>query len=128
MGSHHGSWRFTELLDGHPAEALALFRAHHQEWVRDFGTALAEHSLGNDAASTAALNHLIATNGTSALYQVAQIHAWRGESDLAFEWLERARLERDPGTRYLKYDPFMRTLRNDPRFADVLTRMRLPLD
>ena len=118
----------TELLDGHPADALALFRAHQQEWIRDFGTALAEHSLGNDAASKAALNHLIATNGSSALYQIAQIHAWRGESDLAFEWLERARVERDPGTRYIKYDPLVRTLRNDPRFADVLTRMRLPLD
>ncbi|MGZ6078719.1 MAG: protein kinase domain-containing protein, partial [Myxococcaceae bacterium] len=119
---------FTELLDGHPAEALALFRAHHQAWVRDFGAALAEHSLGHDAESRAALKRLLATSGDSALYQVAQVHAWRGETDLAFEWLERARLAGDPGTRYLKYDPFMRTLRNDPRFADVLTRMRLPLD
>ncbi len=57
-----------------------------------------------------------------------RIHAWRGENDLAFEWLERARLEKDPGTRYLKYDPFMRPLRKDPRYAELLTRMELPLD
>jgi serine/threonine-protein kinase len=119
---------FTELLDGHPAEALAMFRAHHQEWVREFGTALAEHSLGHEVESRAALDRLHASNGRTALYQIAQIHAWRGENDLAFEWLERARLERDPGTRYLKYDPFMRPLRKDPRYAELLTRMKLPLD
>jgi serine/threonine protein kinase/tetratricopeptide (TPR) repeat protein len=119
---------FTELLDGHSAEALALFRAHPQEWVRDYGAALAEHSLGNDAESRAALNRLVATGSNSSQYQIAQVHAWRGERDLAFEWLERARLGRDPGIRYLKYDPFVRTLRNDPRFAELLTKLKLPLN
>jgi TolB-like protein/Tfp pilus assembly protein PilF/tRNA A-37 threonylcarbamoyl transferase component Bud32 len=117
---------FTELLDGHPLEALALFKAHPLEWVRDFGTALAEHTLGHEAASTAALARLIASSGKTTEYQIAEIHAWRGERDAAFEWLERARMSRDTGVRYVKYDPFLRDLRDDPRYAEFLVRMKLP--
>ena len=117
---------FTELLDGHPSEALAIFQAHPQEWIRDFGTALAEHSLGHEAASTAALARLVASSGKTAEYQIGQVHAWRGERDAAFEWLERARRSVDTGVRYVNYDPFLRNLRDDPRYAEFLVRMKLP--
>ena len=40
---------FTELLDGHPAEALAVFKTDPVDWMRDLGVGLAEHSLGNEA-------------------------------------------------------------------------------
>jgi eukaryotic-like serine/threonine-protein kinase len=117
---------FTELLDGHPKEALAIFRAHPQEWIRDFGTALAEHTLGHEAASTAALARLVASSEKTAEYQIAEVHAWRGERDAAFEWLERARRSIDTGVRYVKYDPFLRSLRDDPRYATFLAEMKLP--
>jgi eukaryotic-like serine/threonine-protein kinase len=119
---------FTELLDGHPAAALPLFLGHPQEWVRNFGSALAEHALGNEAASTAALDRLVAGAGITAAYQIAVVHAWRGERDAAFEWLEKARLAGDVGIRYLKYDPFLRSLRGDPRYAALLAKMKLPPD
>jgi adenylate cyclase len=116
------------LLDGHPAEALAIFKAHPQEWGRDFGTSLAEHSLGHETASEAALERLVSSSGKTALYQIAEAHAWRGERDAAFEWLERARLAGDTGVRYVKYDPFLRSIRDDPRYAPLLARLRLPPD
>jgi eukaryotic-like serine/threonine-protein kinase len=119
---------FTELLDGHPAEALTIFKTNPVGWMAVLGAALAEHSLGNEAASKAALDHLTSETGKTATYQVAQAHAWRGERDAAFEWLEKSRVAGDAGLRYLKYDPLLKGLRDDPRFAAMLAKLKLPLD
>ena len=93
----------------------------------ELGAALSEYTLGNDARSKAALNELASRFGNTATYQVAQVHAWRGERDAAFEWLEKARLAGDAGLRFIKYDP-SKSLRADPRFVAMLTRLKLPLD
>jgi hypothetical protein len=61
-------------------------------------------------------------------YQIAQVYAWRGERDKAFEWLERAYTTRDPGICYLKSDAFLHSVQGDPRYAAFLARMRLPPD
>ena len=117
---------FTELLDGHPSLALATVPGLGQDWTKSLVTALAQHSLGNRRESDAALARLVSAAGTTATYQIAQVHAWRGEQEEAFDWLERARLRHDPGLRYLKYDPFLRSLRGDSRFASLLEKLKLP--
>ena len=61
-------------------------------------------------------------------YRVALVHAWRGERDSAFEWLERAYARHDLELRWLKIDPFLRNLRADPRYTALLRKMNLPLD
>ncbi len=48
-----------------------------------------------------------------------------GEEDLALEWLTQAIDERDPQVAFIKADPFFDTLRDDPRFQDLLRRMNL---
>ena len=35
-------------------------------------------------------------------YQIAGVHAFRGETDLAFEWLKRAYGQRDNGVTWIK--------------------------
>ena len=54
---------------------------------------------------------------------VAIVHTGLGEYDLAFEWLEKALAERDPGLMYLKVQPAWEPLRDDPRFADLISRI-----
>jgi hypothetical protein len=61
-------------------------------------------------------------------YRVASVHAWRGERDSAFEWLDRAYARHDLELRWLKVDPFLRKIRADPRFAALLRKMNLPVD
>jgi eukaryotic-like serine/threonine-protein kinase len=119
---------FTELLDGHPAAALAVSNTNPVDWMRELGAVLAQHSLGNEAASKAALDQLTAKFDATATYQVAEAYAWRGEHDAAFKWLEKARQEGDAGLRYIKHDPILKSLRGDPRFAALLTKLKLPLD
>jgi hypothetical protein len=42
--------------------------------------------------------------------------------------LDRASAQRDSGMPLLKYDPFLRGLRRDPRYAALLAKMKLPPD
>ena len=62
-------------------------------------------------------------------YQIAEVYAFRGEADKAFEWLGRAYDERDPGLPpHLKGDPLLKNIRHDPRYNALLEKMRLPPD
>ena len=54
------------------------------------------------------------------------MHAFRGEGDRAFQWLERAYIQRDSGLTWLKGDPLLKSLKRDPRWAAFLKKMRLP--
>jgi len=49
-----------------------------------------------------------------------------GEKDEAFAWLDKAYDLRDPQLTFLKVGPKFTPLRSDPRFQDLLRRMRLP--
>jgi tetratricopeptide (TPR) repeat protein len=61
-------------------------------------------------------------------YQVAAIYAGLGDLDRTFKSLERAYGERSGSLVYIKTDPFWgNSVRNDPRYADLLRRMALPL-
>src|SRR5262249_46952312 len=55
----------------------------------------------------------------------AWVHAALGETDAAFEWLERAYEDRDPFLTMAKVVPVFDKLRPDPRFDRLLRRMRL---
>ena len=50
------------------------------------------------------------------------------EVDRAFEWLESAYQHHDAGLSYLKYDPLLRKVRADARYAALLKKMNLPAD
>jgi hypothetical protein len=84
------------------------------------------HALGRKQDSNAALAELIAKHGTDSAYQVAEVYAFRGESDKSFEWLERAYKQRDSGLPDIKVDPVFKTLRHDARYSAFLLKMRLP--
>ncbi len=58
---------------------------------------------------------------------VARLYIFAGDNDRALEWLEKGYEERSPdmpylGTRGARFD----SLRDDPRFQDLLRHMNLP--
>ena len=59
-------------------------------------------------------------------WRVAGLYALAGESDRAFQWLERAYDVRDPNMPHLAVVPHFDSLHDDPRFQDLLRRMNLP--
>ncbi|HXD31410.1 MAG TPA: AAA family ATPase [Pyrinomonadaceae bacterium] len=58
-------------------------------------------------------------------YFIATIHAGLKEKDQAFEWLERAFVERADSMVFLGVDPKFQSLHSDPRFKNLLGRMNL---
>jgi TolB-like protein/Tfp pilus assembly protein PilF len=57
----------------------------------------------------------------------AIIHIGLGERDEAFAWLEKAFEERSDQLAFLGVEPLFDPLRDDPRFASLLRRLRLPV-
>jgi TolB-like protein/DNA-binding winged helix-turn-helix (wHTH) protein/Tfp pilus assembly protein PilF len=53
-------------------------------------------------------------------------YAGLGEKDLAFEWLRRGYEERSTNMIFLKVEPLLDSLRDDPRFQDLLRRLDFP--
>ena len=117
---------FVDLLAGRPAVALASYE-RQEGWIRLMGLALAHHDLGHAKEAQEALDALLAL-ADPPTYQLAQVYAWWGDRDRAFEQLERGRASGDAGVRYLKYDPLLRKLRGDPRYTALLKKMNLPPD
>ena len=112
------------ILSGHASAALALVPKVDPDDQLRF-TALAQHSLGYGGASRQTLDELIARFGHLDAAVIAEVHAWRGDPDQAFLWLDRAlSLEFDD----IKFNPFLRRLRDDPRYAALLGKMKLPVD
>jgi hypothetical protein len=54
-----------------------------------------------------------------------KIYARLGERDEAFAWLEKVYGIGDAGTIFLKVSPEWDNLREDPRFDEMLKRLRL---
>lgn len=58
-------------------------------------------------------------------FWIAQLYAGLGDKDRTFDWLEKAYQERNQGIAFLNTEPVFDSLRPDPRFQDLLTRLRL---
>ena len=114
------------VAEGKPQQALAEIEKEPLQWGKLTGQALAYHALGRDQDSNAALAGLIAKYNNGAAYQIAEVYAFRGESDKSFDWLERAYKQRDGGLTEIKNDPLLKNLRHDPRYTELLKKMRLP--
>ena len=92
-----------------------------------FGLALVYHALGRKNEADDKLAELIKDDANDASYQIAEIYAYCGQTDNAFDWLERAYLQHDSGLPEIKSDSLLRNIVKDPRFAAFLKKMKLPL-
>ncbi|TMH19318.1 MAG: tetratricopeptide repeat protein [Betaproteobacteria bacterium] len=124
-GLAHAFLAITRLMQGRNEEAVALAEAESHDVFRNVALAMIRHAQGRAAESEAALQTLIDGFGWTAAYQVAEVHAYRGDVEKAFEWLERAFAQRDPGVMFTATDRFLRPLHTDPRWQPFLQRTGL---
>jgi TolB-like protein/Tfp pilus assembly protein PilF len=115
----------NHLLAGDAASALAIFSKRDNPYSLA-GVAMAEHALGHARESQQALDRLSGESAAGGAYQIAEVHAWRGDRDRAFAWLDRAAAQNDGGLNFLKLDPLISPLRTDPRYAALLAKLGLP--
>jgi eukaryotic-like serine/threonine-protein kinase len=110
-----------------PEAALEELQREKDAGWRRQGLALAYYALGRRKEADAALSELIQKDKEGFAFQIAEVYAFRGENDKAFEWLERAYAQRDAGLVVMKGDPLLKGLESDPRYGAFLNKMRLPL-
>ena len=88
--------------------------------------AIVEHTAGQAGASQKAAEEFEKRFGAEDPLYAAEIRAWRGDADAAFNWLDRALAIRDPLMTQLKAEMFLTPLHADPRWNALLRRIGLP--
>ncbi len=114
------------LAQGDAPAALVAIEKESDDAYRLTGTAIVQHVLGDARASDAALQELIEKWVAAGACQVAEVYAYRGEIDHAFDWLEQAYDNRDPGVAIMLVNPLLANLHDDPRWEPFLDKMGLP--
>jgi TolB-like protein/DNA-binding winged helix-turn-helix (wHTH) protein len=109
-----------------PGAALAEMHKEPFDPVRLIGSAQAYFALGDKANSDAALAQLLKSYAASIPAGVAAVYAFRGESDEAFKWLDRAYNQKDALLYRLKFSPEFDAMHGDPRYHAFLKKMNLP--
>jgi len=122
----HSTRGLILIAKAEPKQALAEIEQEPSPWEKLTCEVLVYHALARRQDSNTALTALVAKYQTDSAYQIAQAYAFRGETDKALEWLERAYKQRDGGMTDIKVDPRFKQLHSDPRYVDLLKRMRLP--
>ena len=111
--------------DDRPA-ALEQMQQETTDEGRQAGLAMAYYALGRKAESDAALTHMIKEHADEYAFYIAEVYAFRGQSDEVVQWLERAYTQKDPYLCYLKPEFWQNSLAVNPRFKAFLRKMNLP--
>jgi len=72
-----------------------------------------------DVMSAQEVTYILPTN-------IARLYAYAGDKEMALTFLEKAFDDKDSGLVHLQVDPDWDTLREEPRFRDVLRKMNFP--
>ena len=113
------------LLAGEVEAARKAYGAITVEWRRTASLALLEARAGDRAESDRALATLTSAFPSGVDHALAQVHAQRGEGTLAFEALDRAVADRDPGLHGLASDYWLYPLHGYARYRALARRLGL---
>jgi TolB-like protein/Flp pilus assembly protein TadD len=116
------------LALGQQEAALAEIEKEPDPGYRAFARARAYIVLARKADAEGAFSQLKTNFAAEQRYNIATLHALRGERDQAFAWLDLAYLQHDPsliGIPPLTAEPDVQNLRGDPRYKAFLRKMNL---
>jgi serine/threonine-protein kinase len=134
--------RHPQVSELHRAFGFALFYAGRQHEARAELERVLELSVGDRWGSTNLVQALAALDERGEARRlvgeieqraphepipplgIAIMHHWLGDDDAAVRWLERSIEARDYWLVMLRFDPSMSRLRENPRFASLMQRVR----
>jgi TolB-like protein len=114
------------LAGGQRETALAEMKQESNPRFRHVGMALALDALGEADKSDQELRAAEEKFGDEMGYWIAMVYAARRDPDRAFAWLDRAFNAYGDGLTWIKGDPLLAGLVEDPRHKALLQKMRLP--
>jgi adenylate cyclase len=110
------------LLDDQPEIALETIRKNPENSLRSLVETLTLITLQQDDAKVAQFTQSADQHSP---FWAAQIHAWRNDTDRAFESLKRAVESRSIGLAYILASPYLVSLHSDTRWVHLLERIGL---
>jgi tetratricopeptide (TPR) repeat protein len=93
---------------------------------RQQGLALVYFALGKKAEADAALASMLKDQADGNALSIAEVYAFRDQSDEAMHWLERAYAQKDPYLYKIKGDLLFKNRAGDPRYKAFLKKINLP--
>jgi TolB-like protein/Tfp pilus assembly protein PilF len=112
----------VHFVNGEYERALEEYDRESLDGFRSAGRAVTFFAMGDSVNADVELAHLIDL-GIRWTYEIASVHAYRGELDEAFAWLDRAMARRDQSLARIQRDPFMTNLYDDPRYEPLLEKL-----
>lgn len=124
IGAHY-DLGIALLFKGDTEAALGLFEQEADKGYRVTGMALAYHDLGQIERHEALMKELEELMGDLWPSGVARVYAYIEHADQAFSWLHRAISARHYGLSFHIRQPLFNSIKDDPRWAEVLERLGL---
>jgi tetratricopeptide (TPR) repeat protein len=115
----------TLLLMGQAPAALAAVELESDQAPKLQAMAAVLWALHRRTDSDSALATLEREFANRNAYEIAAAHAYRGEADAAFAWLDRAYQQNRGSLEPVKADLLFRNLHGDPRFEALLRKAKL---
>lgn len=116
------------LMDeGRTDEALAEAKREPDEFWQRWALAILYATCGRTVEADETLIKLTNESAEGNAYQIAEVYSMRGELDRAFEWLEKALIERDPGVTHAMVNPRFRPMHRDSRWVAYLKKIGFDL-
>ncbi|ANO52728.1 tetratricopeptide repeat protein [Woeseia oceani] len=113
----------AQLLAGDAAESMAAMQREPLAVLQLLGKVLASHALGEFDVANQLQAELIEQHEQEAAYNIAYVMAYRGQVDSAFEFLQQAVSNEDPGLADVVTEPLFANLHRDPRWLPFLQSM-----
>jgi len=107
------------VLNGEPEAAMKVVQNIEDKRQQKLGLVWAYYALGQQTESDAALTEWLELDAHDSPLHFAYIAAFRGDDDLAFEWLTKATTA-GPLVSQAAVDPFLIKLHDDPRWLPFL--------
>ena len=115
----------VKIAQDKPGSALREAEQETDTFWKRYARTLALIALERFDEADALIEEMIDENAGEAAFQIAEILAYRGDVDLAFEWLDRAREQRDGGMSELIGNQFLAVLEGDERWNRLMILMGL---
>jgi serine/threonine-protein kinase len=106
--------------------ARASCETKPNNWASEWCLAVTYDKLGRHADAEAMLTKLQGVYGDAGLVEYATIYAQWGNTTKALEWLTTAMRLRSPDLAYVRTDPLLEPLRNEPRFQAIERELKFP--
>ena len=114
----------TLLLKNEPQAALEAFAEEKREIYRVKGTAIALHDLGRKSDFANTLGELEERWGEEWPSEIAEVYAWVGDNNAAFQWMEKEiEVNGTFGWSQTPQNPYFRNLHNDSRWQVFLGKV-----